>query len=187
MGKTAGVPHLLQQGMPLSAAAYSSVLQMREGHLLEIVLSAQITHRRRSVEDYACSGCSAGISRLIPAYLDLFPLIEYYSFYQPSTIHSTSRTPSLFLSIVHIQICIPVDNNYLDSVRRRVDLSVPFPGGRLTQAWQQRRRRTADGCPIRSYAAKVYLPASGSDESATTHGAQQATPSRSGAPAEQLR
>jgi hypothetical protein len=38
MGKTAGVPPLLQQGMPLSAAAYSSVLQMREGHPLEIVL-----------------------------------------------------------------------------------------------------------------------------------------------------
>jgi hypothetical protein len=38
-GKTAGVPALLQQGMPLSAVAYSSVLQMREVHLLEIVLA----------------------------------------------------------------------------------------------------------------------------------------------------
>jgi hypothetical protein len=37
-------------------------------------------------------GCSAGISRLIPTCLGLFPLTEYYSFYQPSTVHSTSRT-----------------------------------------------------------------------------------------------
>jgi hypothetical protein len=28
-------------------------------------------------------------------FFGLFPLTEYYSFYQPSTIHSTSRTPSL--------------------------------------------------------------------------------------------
>jgi hypothetical protein len=39
-------------------------------------------------------GCSAGISWHISACLGLFPLTEYYSFYQPMTIHSTSGTPS---------------------------------------------------------------------------------------------
>jgi hypothetical protein len=39
-------------------------------------------------------GCSAGIFWLISACLGLFSLTKYYSFYQPSTIHSASRTPS---------------------------------------------------------------------------------------------
>jgi hypothetical protein len=42
-------------------------------------------------------GCSAGMFRLILTYLGLFSLTEYYSFYQSSTIHSTSRTPSEFI------------------------------------------------------------------------------------------
>jgi hypothetical protein len=42
MGNTAGVHPLLRQGMLLSGAAYPSVLQMREGHLLEIVLGIGI-------------------------------------------------------------------------------------------------------------------------------------------------
>jgi hypothetical protein len=52
----------------------------------------KFTRTPTGTEDTDERGCSAGISRLIPAYLGLFPLTEYYSFYQPSTIHSTSRT-----------------------------------------------------------------------------------------------
>jgi hypothetical protein len=39
--------------------------------------------------------CSAGIFCLISVCLGLFPLTEYYSLYQLSTNHSTSRTPSI--------------------------------------------------------------------------------------------
>jgi hypothetical protein len=38
----------------------------------------------------------------ISARLDLFPVTKYYSFYQPSTIHSTSRTPLILFCIFSI-------------------------------------------------------------------------------------
>jgi len=40
------------------------------------------------------TACSVGLGL---AYYSLFPLTQYYSIYQPSTIHSTSRTGSKYL------------------------------------------------------------------------------------------